>query len=106
MNSRNISLRLIPQNLFNSAEWFSDLPRDLFMGALIALTLIPQSIAFSIIAGVDPKVGLYTSFCIILVTSVLGGRSVMVSAATGAMALVMTPWLKPMALITFSQPRF
>lgn len=94
MNSRDISLQFIPRNIFNPAEWFSDLPRDLFMGALIALTLIPQSIAFSIIAGVDPKVGLYASFCIILVTSVLGGRSVMVSAATGAMALVMTPLVK------------
>jgi SulP family sulfate permease len=49
----------------------------------------PEAIAFSIIAGVDPKVGLYASFCIAVVTAFAGGRPAMISAATGAMALVM-----------------
>ena len=55
----------------------------------MALALIPEAIAFSIIAGVDPKVGLYASFCIAVVTAFFGGRPGMISAATGAMALVM-----------------
>ena len=56
---------------------------------MVALALIPEAIAFSIIAGVDPKVGLYASFCIAVVTAVVGGRPGMISAATGAMALLM-----------------
>jgi SulP family sulfate permease len=55
----------------------------------VALALIPEAIAFSIIAGVDPKVGLYASFCIAVVIAFAGGRPAMISAATGAMALVM-----------------
>ena len=55
----------------------------------IALALIPEAIAFSIIAGVDPKVGLYASFCIAVVIAFAGGRPGMISAATGAMALLM-----------------
>ncbi|MEQ9824038.1 MAG: SulP family inorganic anion transporter [Puniceicoccaceae bacterium] len=58
-------------------------------GAVVALALIPEAIAFSIIAGVDPKVGLYASFCIAVVTAICGGRPGMISAATGAMALLM-----------------
>lgn len=58
-------------------------------GILVALALIPEAIAFSIIAGVDPKIGLYASFCIAIVISFVGGRPGMISAATGAMALVM-----------------
>jgi SulP family sulfate permease len=58
-------------------------------GVVVALALIPEAIAFSIIAGVDPKVGLYASFCIAVVISFAGGRPGMISAATGAMALVM-----------------
>ncbi len=63
--------------------------RDLIAGAVVALALIPEAIAFSIIAGVDPKVGLYASFCIAVVTAFAGGRPGMISAATGAMALLM-----------------
>ena len=49
----------------------------------------PEAIAFSIIAGVDPKLGLYASFCIAVVTAIAGGRPAMISAATGATAVVM-----------------
>jgi SulP family sulfate permease len=61
---------------------------------VVALALIPEAIAFSIIAGVDPKVGLYASFCIAVVISFVGGRPGMISAATGAMALVMVTLVK------------
>ena len=60
----------------------------------MALALIPEAIAFSIIAGVDPKVGLYASFCIAVVIAFTGGRPGMISAATGAMALVMVTLVK------------
>ena len=60
----------------------------------MALALIPEAIAFSIIAGVDPKVGLYASFCIAVVTAIAGGRPGLISAATGAMALVITTLVK------------
>lgn len=70
-------------------EWFGNVRNDLLAGTVVALALIPEAIAFSIIAGVDPKVGLYASFCIAVVTAIVGGRPGMISAATGAMALVM-----------------
>ena len=76
------------------AEWFSNVRGDLLAGTVVALALIPEAIAFSIIAGVDPKVGLYASFCIAVVISVVGGRPGMISAATGAMALVMVSLVK------------
>ncbi|MDQ8201893.1 SulP family inorganic anion transporter [Pelagicoccus sp. SDUM812003] len=75
-------------------NWISNLPRDLLAGTVVALALIPEAIAFSIIAGVDPKVGLYASFCIAVVTAFAGGRPGMISAATGAMALLMTDLIK------------
>ena len=75
-------------------EWFSNLRGDLLSGLVVALALIPEAIAFSIIAGVDPKVGLYASFCIAIVTSFTGGRPAMISAATGAMALLMITLVK------------
>jgi SulP family sulfate permease len=78
---------MLPKNL--SQEWFSNPRGDLLAGLVVALALIPEAIAFSIIAGVDPKVGLYASFCIAVVTSFFGGRPGMISAATGAMALLM-----------------
>ncbi len=71
------------------AEWFSNIRADILAGTVVALALIPEAIAFSIIAGVDPKVGLYASFCIAVVIAFVGGRPAMISAATGAMALVM-----------------
>ena len=70
-------------------QWFSNLRPDLLAGIVVALALIPEAIAFSIIAGVDPKVGLYASFCICVITAFAGGRPGMISAATGAMALLM-----------------
>ncbi|WP_285276486.1 SulP family inorganic anion transporter [Halopseudomonas bauzanensis] len=70
-------------------NWFFNLRGDLLSGLVVALALIPEAIAFSIIAGVDPKVGLYASFCIAVVIAFAGGRPGMISAATGAMALLM-----------------
>jgi len=70
-------------------NWLSNVRGDLLAGIVVALALIPEAIAFSIIAGVDPKVGLYASFCIAVVISITGGRPGMISAATGAMALLM-----------------
>ena len=76
------------------AEWFGNIRGDLLAGMVVALALIPEAIAFSIIAGVDPKVGLYASFCISVVIAIVGGRPGMISAATGAMALVMVTLVK------------
>ncbi|WP_111413965.1 SulP family inorganic anion transporter [Billgrantia lactosivorans] len=70
-------------------EWFSNIQGDTLAGIVVALALIPEAIAFSIIAGVDPKVGLYASFCIAVIIAFTGGRPGMISAATGAMALLM-----------------
>jgi sulfate permease, SulP family len=70
-------------------EWFGNIRGDVLAGIVVALALIPEAIAFSIIAGVDPKVGLYASFCIAVITAFVGGRPGMISAATGAMALLM-----------------
>jgi SulP family sulfate permease len=70
-------------------EWFSNVRNDLLAGLVVALALIPEAIAFSIIAGVDPKVGLYASFSIATIVAFAGGRPGMISAATGAMALVL-----------------
>lgn len=64
-------------------EWFGNIRGDLLAGMVVALALIPEAIAFSIIAGVDPKVGLYASFCIAVVIAFVGGRPGMISAATG-----------------------
>jgi len=75
-------------------DWLANIRSDLLAGLVVALALIPEAIAFSIIAGVDPKVGLYASFCIAMVISVAGGRPGMISAATGAMALVMVTLVK------------
>lgn len=70
-------------------EWFGNVKGDILSGMVVAMALIPEAIAFSIIAGVDPMVGLYASFCIAIVISIVGGRPAMISAATGAMALLM-----------------
>ncbi|TQD40924.1 SulP family inorganic anion transporter [Marilutibacter aestuarii] len=75
-------------------QWFSNVRGDVLAGLVVALALIPEAIAFSIIAGVDPKVGLYASFCIAVVIAFTGGRPGMISAATGAMALVMVDLVK------------
>ncbi len=70
-------------------DWLSNVRNDLLAGLVVALALIPEAIAFSLIAGVDPKVGLYASFSIATIIAFAGGRPGMISAATGAMALVM-----------------
>ncbi|WP_366141162.1 SulP family inorganic anion transporter [Sulfuricurvum sp.] len=75
-------------------EWFGNIRGDILAGIVVALALIPEAIAFSIIAGVDPKVGLYASFCIATVIAFVGGRAGMISAATGAMALLMVTLVK------------
>lgn len=75
-------------------EWFSNIKADILAGAVVGLALIPEAIAFSIIAGVDPKVGLYASFIIAVITAFLGGRTGSISAATGAMALLMVNLVK------------
>jgi SulP family sulfate permease len=75
-------------------NWFSNLRGDVLAGLVVALALIPEAIAFSIIAGVDPQVGLYASFCIAVVIAFVGGRPGMISAATGAMALLMVSLVK------------
>ncbi len=80
--------------LSKRAEWFGNVRSDLIAGLVVALALIPEAIAFSIMAGVDPKVGLYASFAIATVTAFTGGRTGMISAATGAMALLMVTLVK------------
>lgn len=75
-------------------EWFANVRADVLAGAVVGLALIPEAIAFSIIAGVDPKVGLYASFIIAVMTAFLGGRPGSISAATGAMALLMIDLVK------------
>lgn len=75
-------------------EWFSNVRADILAGIVVALALIPEAIAFSIIAEVDPMVGLYASFCIAVIIAFVGGRPAMISAATGAMALLMAPLVR------------
>ena len=83
---------------FKKDEWFGNIRGDILSGLVVALALIPEAIAFSIIAGVDPKIGLYASFCIAVVISFFGGRPGMISAATGAMALLMVTLVKDYGL--------
>lgn len=64
---------------------------EVLAGLVVALALIPEAIAFSIIAGVDPRIGLFASFTMAVTISFLGGRPAMISAATGAVALVIAP---------------
>lgn len=75
-------------------EWFGNIRGDMLSGIVVALALIPEAIAFSIIAGVDPKIGLYASFSMAVVIAFSGGRPAMISAATGSMALVMVTLVK------------
>jgi len=84
--------------LSSKQEWFGNIRGDILAGIVVALALIPESIAFSIIAGVDPKVGLYASFCIAAVIAFVGGRAGMISAATGSMALLMVTLVKDYGL--------
>ncbi len=75
-------------------EWFGNIRGDVLAGLVVALALIPEAIAFSIIAGVDPKVGLYASFSIAVVVAITGGRPGMISAATAATAVLMVTLVK------------
>ena len=67
---------------------------ELLAGLVTALALIPEVISFSIVAGVDPKVGLYASCSISVVVALAGGRPGMISAAAGSMAVVMAPLVR------------
>ncbi|MEB8093318.1 SulP family inorganic anion transporter [Mammaliicoccus lentus] len=75
-------------------EWFSNHSKNILAGIVVALALIPEAIAFSIIAGVDPMVGLYAAFIIATTTSIVGGRPAMISGAAGAVALIVTPLVR------------
>ena len=75
-------------------DWLGNVRGDVLAGIVVALALIPEAIAFSIIAGVDPQVGLYSAFCIPLVMAFFGGRPAMISSSTGAMALLMVTLVK------------
>ncbi|CAL9280034.1 C4-dicarboxylic acid transporter DauA [Streptomyces sp. SudanB148_2056] len=78
---------LKPDWLNNPKVWRT----EVLAGLVVALALIPEAISFSIIAGVDPAVGLFASFTMAVVISIVGGRRAMISAATGAIALVVAP---------------
>ena len=67
---------------------------EVLAGAAVALALIPEAISFSILAGVDPQVGLFASFTMAVTIAFVGGRRAMISAATGAVALVIAPVMK------------
>ncbi len=73
-----------------SREWLSNVRGDTLSGLVVALALIPEAIGFSVIAGVDPKVGLYASVVIACVIAFTGGRPAMISAATASTAVLMT----------------
>ncbi|MEM9130679.1 MAG: SulP family inorganic anion transporter, partial [Pseudomonadota bacterium] len=75
-------------------QWTGNVRGDILAGLVVALALIPEAIAFSIIAGVDPKVGLYASFSIAVIAAITGGRPGMISAATAATAVVMVTLVK------------
>ncbi len=76
------------------AEWFGNVKGDVLAGTVVALALIPETIAFSIIAGVDPKIGFYGSFCIAISIAFFGGRPGMISSTAGAMAVLMVTLVK------------
>jgi SulP family sulfate permease len=80
------------------AEWAPSIPRELLAGAVATFALIPEVIAFSFVAGVDPSVGLFASFVISLVIAFTGGRPAMVSAAAGSVALVAAPLVQSQGL--------
>lgn len=75
-------------------QWFGNIRGDVLAGLVVALALIPEAIAFSIIAGVDPKIGLYASFSIAVIVAITGGRPGMISAATAATAVLMVTLVK------------
>ncbi|MFC5225472.1 SulP family inorganic anion transporter [Streptomyces fimbriatus] len=87
-------LSAAPRLRLSKPDWLASpkvLRTEVLAGLVVALALIPEAISFSIIAGVDPSVGLFASFTMAVVISVVGGRKAMISAATGAIALVIAP---------------
>ncbi|MEU9393014.1 SulP family inorganic anion transporter [Streptomyces sp. NPDC048324] len=87
-------LSAAPKLRMSKPDWLESpkvLRTEVLAGLVVALALIPEAISFSIIAGVDPSVGLFASFTMAVVISVVGGRKAMISAATGAVALVIAP---------------
>jgi SulP family sulfate permease len=95
-NAQPISRVSLNPNFFPTlrTEWFGNIRGDVLAGLVVALALIPEAIAFSIIAGVDPKVGLYASFSIAVIVAITGGRPGMISAATAATAVLMVTLVK------------
>jgi sulfate permease, SulP family len=79
-------------------DWLSNIRGDVLAGIVVALALIPEAIGFSLIAGVDPKVGLYASFSIAIIISITGGRPAMISAATAATAVLMVSLVRDYGL--------
>lgn len=75
-------------------EWFGNIRFDLLAGLVVCMALIPEVIGFTIVAGVDPMIGVYSSFCISVITAIFGGRTAMISAAAGSMALVLAGLVK------------
>lgn len=90
MNSRRLTAARL--------EWFGNIRGDVLAGLVVALALVPEAIAFSIIAGVDPKIGLYASFSIAVITAIVGGRPGMISAATAATAVLMVTLVRDYGL--------
>ncbi|MFJ8149047.1 SulP family inorganic anion transporter [Streptomyces sp. NPDC096048] len=87
-------LSAAPRFRMSKPDWLASpkvLRTEVLAGLVVALALIPEAISFSIIAGVDPSIGLFASFTMAVVISVVGGRKAMISAATGAVALVIAP---------------
>lgn len=99
MNS-NFFANFNPSELKNGpgSDWFGNIRGDILAGLVVALALIPEAIAFSLIAGVDPKVGLYASFSIAVIIAFTGGRPGMISAATAATAVLMVTLVKDYGL--------
>lgn len=81
-------------NQYLQREWLNKPFQNILAGIVVSLALIPEVIAFSVIAGVDPMVGLYASFIIAVTIAFTGGRSAMISAAAGAIALLVFPLVK------------
>ena len=75
-------------------QWLGNIKGDLIGAIVVCMALIPEAIGFSIVAGVDPMVGVYSSFCLSLVTSIFGGRPGLISAAAGSTALVLASLVK------------
>lgn len=92
MHKSEQKVHISPDNsVSNALKSPKVLIKEVLAGLVVALALIPEAIAFSLIAGVDPKVGLYSSFIMAMTIAFIGGRPAMITAATGAIALVIAP---------------